>query len=149
MTPRLRAGSGSFRMALCAPRILNAPMGCSFSSFRWAPSCSTYSSGVRRATPRSPAAASWMSRGVTTLLLGLGLGLRLGFGLGLGRGGIALVFFARVVFVFLHHARHVHDEVAVCEVHDLDALRVAARDADALDGHADHDPLLGDQHQLV
>src|SRR6266850_2576798 len=153
MTPRFRAGSGSLRMALYAPRILNAPIGCSFSSLRCAPSSSTHRSGVRRAIPRRPAAASVMSRDVTTLLLGLrGWGLGFGLGLGLRRGSRRLVVVAVldvVVLVFLHHARDIHDEVAGRQVHDLHALRVAARDADAFDGHADHDSLLGDHHQLV
>src|SRR6266536_6550177 len=141
MTPRCRAGSGRFRIALYAPRILKAPTGCSFSSFRWAPNASTYTSGVRRATPSSPRAASRMSWRVTTLFLRLGLGFRL--------GRLVLVVLGAVLLFFLHHARHVDDEVAGGEVHDPDALRVPARDADPLDRHADHDPLLGDHHELV
>src|SRR5215831_12837773 len=35
------------------------------------------------------------------------------------------------------------------QVHEAHALRVAADDADALHGHADHLSLLGDDHQLV
>src|SRR6266545_3534738 len=146
MTPRLRAGSASFRMALYAPRILNAPTGCSFSSLRCAPSSGTKTSGVRRATPRRPAAASWMSRAVTTLLLGFGL--RLGLGLRRRRWRPVLVLFD-LLLIFLHHARHVHDQVTGSEVHDLHALGVTARDANPFDRDADHDPLLGDHHQLV
>src|SRR5882762_6771698 len=104
MTPRFRAGSGSLRMALYAPRILNAPIGCSFSSLRCAPSSSTHSSCVRRAIPRRPAAASEMSRDVTTLLLGLrgwGLGLGLGLRLRLRRGGRRLVVVAVLDVVIL------------------------------------------------
>src|SRR5213079_3627495 len=52
-------------------------------------------------------------------------------------------------FVFLHDPGHVHHQIARRHVHDLHALGVAARNADALDRHADHDPLLGDHHQLV
>src|SRR6267143_6338017 len=95
--------------------------------------------------PRSPAAASWISSGVTTLLLGrFGLGLGLGFGLRL-----VAVLLVPLVVLFLHHARDVHDQVARGQIHDLHALRVAAGDADPLDRHADHDPLLGDHHQFV
>src|SRR6266487_6816713 len=95
--------------------------------------------------PRSPAAASRISSALTTLLLfRLGLGLRLGFGFRLVAAALA-----GLVVLFLHDPRHVHDEVAGGQVHDLDALRVAAGDADALDRDADHDPLLGDHHQLV
>src|SRR5882672_5713720 len=151
MTPRFRAGSGSLRMALYAPRILNAPIGCSFSSLRCTPSSSTHRSCVRRAIPRRPAAASVMSRDVTTLLLGLrgwGLGFRLGLGLRRGSRRVVAVLDV-LLLVFLHHARHIHDQVTGRQVHDLHALRVAARDADAFDRHADHDPLLGDHHQLV
>src|SRR6266487_550993 len=146
MTPCCRAGSASFRMALYAPRILNAPTGCSFSSLRCAPSSGTKTSGVRRAIPRRPAAASWMSRAVTTLLLGFGL--RLGLGLRRGRGCLVVVRFD-LLLIFLDHAGHVHDQVTGSEVHDLHALGIAARYADAFDRHADHDPLLGDHHQLV
>src|SRR5258705_6149503 len=133
-------------MALYAPRILIAPIGCSFSSLRCAPSSSTHRSCVRRAMPRRPSAASVMSRDVTTLLLGLrgwGLGFWSGLGLGLRRGSRRLVVVAVLdvlVLVFLHHARDIHDQVTGRQVHDLHALRVAARDADAFDRHADHDP---------
>src|SRR5439155_14906676 len=104
-------------------------------------------SGVRRAIPRSPSAASLMSREVTTLFLGLGAW---GFGLGLGlrcwcgrRRGLVLVFVDfGFVFVFLDDARHVYDQIAGREIHDFDALCVAAGDADAFDRHADHDPFL-------
>src|SRR5437773_3368026 len=107
-------------------------------------------SRVRRATPRRPSAASWMSWEVTTLLLWLRFGLGLGLGLGLGRRrSLVLVLVDRLVLIFLHDARHIHDEVARRQIHDLHALRVAAGDPDALDRDADHDPLLGDHHQLV
>src|SRR5207249_3175462 len=53
------------------------------------------------------------------------------------------------LFIFLHDARHIHDQVAGGEVHDLHPLGVTARNPDSFDGHADHDPLLGDHHQLV
>src|SRR5207249_3787574 len=97
--------------------------------------------GVRRAIPRRPAAASWISRGVTTLLLGLRLGL------GLGWWRLVLVLVDLLVLILFHDPRHIHDEVARREVHDLHALGVAAGNADPLDRHADHDPLLGDHHQ--
>src|SRR6266545_6424141 len=96
--------------------------------------------------PRRPAAASWMSAGLTILLLCL---CRLGFGLRLRRAAVLIVPLVALLALLLHHARHVDDEVAGDEVHDLHALRVAAADADALDGDANHDPLLGDHHQLV
>src|SRR5690242_1445134 len=112
--------------------------------------------GVRTATPASPVAASRTSWAVTTLLLLLLL-LRL---LCLRRSLLGLAGRARSVLVvgiplpvvglvFLHDPGHVHEQIARGEVHHLDALRVAARDADPLDRHADHDPLLGDHHQLV
>src|SRR2546426_4358870 len=97
-------------------------------------------SGVRRAIPRRPAAASWMSWDVTTLFLGLLLGLVLGW------RRLVLVLVDLLVLVFLHDARHIHDEVAGRQVHDLHALRVAAGNADPLDRHADHDSLLRDHH---
>src|SRR6267143_4544964 len=115
MTPRFRAGSGSLRMALYAPRILNAPIGCSFSSLRCAPSSSTHRSCVRRAIPRRPSAASVMSREVTTLLLPLRLGRCL-----------VLVLIDGVIFIFPDDPRHIHDEVAGRQVHDLHALGVTA-----------------------
>src|ERR1043166_1072872 len=102
-------------MALKAPRILNAPIGCSLSSLRCAPSSSTYRSRVRRAMPllRSAAAASWMSGAVTTLLLGLGAW---GFGLGLGlrrrrrRRFVVISLGDVLVLVFLYDARHIHHQ---------------------------------------
>src|SRR5437879_13027593 len=111
-------------------------------------------SGVRTATPASPAAACRTSWAVTTLLFLL---LRL---LYLGRSLLGLAGRARSVLVlgialpvvslvFLHHPGHIHQQIGRGEVHHLDALRVAARDADALDRHADHDALLGDHHQPV
>src|SRR5438309_1596211 len=111
-------------------------------------------SGVRTATPASPAAASRTSWAVTTLLFLL---LRL---LYLGRSLLGLAGRARSVLVlgialpvvslvFLHHPGHIHQQIARGEVHHLDALRVAARDADPFDRNADHDAFLGDHHQLV
>src|SRR5947208_8915265 len=111
--------------------------------------------GVRTATPASPAAASRTSWALTTLLFLLRrLRLRLWRGLlGLGgnpRGAVVLrVALAVIRLVFLHHPGHVHHQIARGQIHDLPALGVAARNADALDRHADHDPLLGDHHQLV
>src|SRR5882672_7494781 len=95
--------------------------------------------------PCSPAAASWISSGVTTLLLRSGFGLRTGTTTRLR----SLVVVPVLVPLFLHYARHVHHQVAGGEVHDFHALRVAAGDADPLDRDADHDALLGDHHQLV
>src|SRR5437667_2296708 len=113
--------------------------------------------GVRTATPASPAAASRTSWALTTLLFllrRLGLRFRLCrrlLGLGGRPRGIAVFRIALPVirFVFLHDPGHVHHQIARRHVHDLHALRVAARNADALDRHADHDPFLGDHHQLV
>src|SRR5438876_6786537 len=113
--------------------------------------------GVRTATPASPAAASRTSWALTTLLFLLRR-LRLRFRLGrrlLGLGGrprgiaVFRITLPLVRFVFLHDPRHVHHQIARREVHDLHALGVAARNADALDRYADHDPLLGTHHQLV
>src|SRR5207245_2892538 len=113
--------------------------------------------GVRTATPASPAAASRTSWAVTTLLFLLRR-LRLRFrlcrsllGLGGRPRGIAVFRIALPVirFVFLHDPGHVHHQIARRHVHDLHALGVPARNADALDRHADHYPLLGDHHQLV
>src|SRR5438093_13351490 len=109
--------------------------------------------GVRTATPASPAAASRTSWALTTLLF-LFRRLRLCrslLGLGGRPRGIAVFRFALPVirFVFLHDPGHVHHQIARRHVHDLHALRVAARNADALNRHADHDPFLGDHHQLV
>src|SRR5712692_7328424 len=111
--------------------------------------------GVRTATPASPAAASRTSWAVTTLFfLLLRLWLRLCRGLfGLGgrprRSLVLRVVLAALSVVFLHDPGHVHHQITRRQVHDLHALGVAARNADALDRHADHDPLLGDHHQLV
>src|SRR5439155_5280418 len=159
MTPWRLAAGGRRLIALYAPRSLKAPMGCRLSSFRYAPSDSTKRRGVRTATPTSPAAASRTSSAVTTLLfllrrLRLRLRLRLWRGLlGLGRsprGGVVVrVALAVIRLVFLHDPGHVHHQIARCQVHDLHTLGVAARNADALDRHADHDPLLSDHHQLV
>src|SRR3989440_4831287 len=149
MTPLRLAPSGRRRIAVYAPRSLNAPIGWRLSSFRYAFSGSTKRSGVRTATPASPAAASRTSWAVTTLLFLL-LRRRL---LGLG-GRTGSVFVVRVAvavlrLVFLHDPGHVHEQIARGQVHHLHALGVATRDADALDRHADHDALLGDHHQLV
>src|SRR4029077_19952390 len=110
-------------------------------------------SGVRTATPSSHAASSRTSSALTTLLF-LFRRLRLcGSLLGLGgrpRGVVVVRVALTVVrFVFLHDPGHVHHQITRRQVHDLDTLGVAARNADALDRHADHDPLLGDHHQLV
>src|SRR2546421_8674339 len=149
MTPLRLAPSGRRRIAVYAPRSLNAPIGWRLSSFRYAFNGSTKRSGVRTATPTSPAAASRTSWAVTTLLFLL-LRRRL---LGLdGRAGSAFVVRVAVAvfrLVFLHDPGHVHKQIARGQVHDLHALRVAARDADPLDRHADHDAFLGDHHQLV
>src|SRR5439155_347740 len=110
---------------------------------------STKRSGVRTATPTSPAAASRTSWAVTTLLFLLLRRSLLGLG---GRAGsVFVVRVAVAVFrlVFLHDPGHVHEQIARGQVHHLHALRIATRDADALDRHADHDSLLGDHHQLV
>src|ERR1051325_10967543 len=89
---------------------------------------------------RRLAASAISSWAVITLFLGFGLGTR----------RWRLVFFLTdLFFVFLHHARDVHHEIARRQVHDLHALRVAAGDADALDRHADHDAFLRDHHELV
>src|SRR6266568_5516424 len=105
--------------------------------------------GVRTATPASPAAASRTSWALTTLLF-LFRRLRL-LGLGGGPRGVFVVHVALTVvrFVFLHDPGHVHHQITRRHVHDLHALGVPARNADALDRHADHDPLFGDHHQLV
>src|SRR5256885_3113610 len=107
MTPRSRSLSGRRRIALKAPRSLNAPIGWRLSSLRCACNGSTKRSGVRTATPTSPAAASRTSWAVTTL--GFLLLFRLGRGGGLlGLGGLArsvrAVRLAVAVFslVFLH-----------------------------------------------
>src|SRR5882672_10225690 len=97
--------------------------------------------------PRRPAAASWISAALTTLLFLFRCGLRLR--LGLRPIAVLVVALVGLLALFLHDAGHVDDEVADDEVHDLHALRVAAADADALDGDANHDPLLGDHHQFV
>src|SRR5882762_1823835 len=130
-------------------------MGWRLSSFRYALSGSTKRSGVRTATPASPAAASRTSWALTTLLfLLLRLRFRLCRGL-LGLGGcprgISVVRIALTVvrFVFLHNPGHVNHEIARRQVHDFDSLGVPTRDPYALDRYADHDPLLGDHHQLV
>src|SRR5256885_6989172 len=159
MTPLRLAPSGRRRIAVYAPRNLNAPIGWRLSSLRYASSGSTKRSGVRTATPASPAAASRTSWALTTLLfllrrLRLRLRLRLWRGLlGLGgspRGAVVVrVTLAVIRLVFLHDPGHVHHQIARGQVHDLHTLGVAARNADALDRHADHDPLLGDHHQLV
>src|SRR3989454_9391756 len=52
-------------------------------------------------------------------------------------------------YTTLFRSRHVHHQVARSEVHHLHTLRVATRDADALDRDPDDDALLGDHHQLV
>src|SRR5207237_9109539 len=80
-------------------------------------------SGVRRAIPRRPSAASLMSREVTTLLLGFGL--RLGLG---RRRRLVFILFDGFVFILLHEARHVHDQITRGKIHVLDALRVNADD---------------------
>src|SRR5213596_215114 len=115
--------------------------------------------GVRTATPASPAAASRTSWALTTLLFLLRrLRLRLRFRLcrrlldlgGRPRGiDVFRITLPVIRFVFLHDPGHVHHQIARRHVHDLHALRVAARNADALNRHADHDPFLGDHHQLV
>src|SRR5258706_12283657 len=103
--------------------------------------------------PRSPSAASVISREVTTLLLALrGWGLGLSLGLGLRRGSRALVVITLldvVVLVFLHDTSDVHDEIAGRQVHDLHTLRVAAGNPNPFDRDAHHDALLGTDHQLV
>src|SRR5438034_11261780 len=108
--------------------------------------------------PRSPSAASVMSREVTTLLLALrgwGLGLSWGlglwaWGLGLGGGGtrclVVITLLDVVVLVFLHDASDVHDEIAGRQVHDLHTLRVAAGNPNPFHRDAHHDPLLADHH---
>src|SRR5207245_917687 len=66
------------------------------------------------------------------------------------RGGSVLPVTRAVIgFVFFHHPRHVHHQVAGSQVHDLHALGVPPGDADPFDRHPDHDALLGDHHQLV
>src|SRR5882672_6309126 len=130
-------------------------MGWRLSSFRYALSGSTKRRGVRTATPASPAAASRTSWALTTLLFLLRRRrLRLCRGLlGLGgspRGaGVVRVTVAVIRLVFLHDPGHVHHQIARGQIHDLHSLGVPTRDPDALDRHADHDPLLGDHHQLV
>src|SRR5437879_11692216 len=113
--------------------------------------------GVRTATPASPAAASRTSWALTTLLFLLRR-LRLRFRLCrslLGLGGRPRgVFVVRVALtvvrhVFLHDPGHVHHQITRRQVHDLHALGVPARNADALERHADYDPLLDDHHHLV
>src|SRR5256886_4738353 len=155
MTPLRLAPSGRRRIAVYAPRNLNAPIGWRLSSLRYALSGSTKRSGVRTATPTSPAAASRTSWAVTTLGFLFLLLLRLRGGGLLGLGGLArrvlVVPLAVAVFrlVFLHDPGHVHQQIARGQVHDLHALGVAAGDANPLDRHPDHDALLGDHHQLV
>src|SRR5205809_4175862 len=111
--------------------------------------------GVRTATPARPAAASRTSWALTTLLFLLRrLRLRRWRGLlGLGgtpRGAVVIrVTLAVIRLVLLHHPGHVHHQIARGQIHDLHSLGVATRDADAFHRHADHDPLLGDHHQLV
>src|SRR5437879_10108059 len=111
-------------------------------------------SGVRTATPARPTAASRTSWAVTTLLFLL---LRL---LCLGRSLLGLAGRARSVLVlgialpvvslvFLHHPGHIHQQIARGEVHHLDALRVAARDAAPFDRNADHAAFLVAHHHLV
>src|SRR5262245_56467089 len=74
-TPSFRTLGGSRRSALYAPRILNDPIGCNTSSFKYSsvndvPSRSSIrTSGVRTATPRSALAASCTSARVTRLLV--------------------------------------------------------------------------------
>src|SRR5947207_2190791 len=105
--------------------------------------------------PRSPSAASVMSREVTTLLLALrgwGLGLGLSLGLGLRRGSRALVVVPLhdgLVRVLHHDTSDYHYDIAVRHVHDLHTLRVTAGNPNPFDRDADHDALLGDHHQLV
>src|SRR5205814_1292911 len=53
-TPACSLSSGIWSTALLAPRSLNEPIGCRFSSFRWisrSPSCRSRTSGVRRTRP--------------------------------------------------------------------------------------------------
>src|SRR5882762_7213847 len=130
-------------------------MGWRLPSFRYALSGSTKRRGVRTVTPASPEAASRTSWALTTLLFLLRrLRLRLWRGLlGLGgspRGAVVIrATLAVIRFVLLHHPGHVHHQIARGQIHDLHSLGVATRDADAFHRHADHDPLLGDHHQLV
>src|SRR2546421_6638665 len=134
MTPLRLAPSGRRRIAVYAPRNLNAPIGWRLSSLRCALSGSTKRSGVRTATPASPAAASRTSWALTTLLFLLRR-LRLRFrlcrsllGLGGRPRGIAVVRITLplIRFVFLHDPGHVPHQIARRHVHDLHALRVAA-----------------------
>src|SRR2546430_6075436 len=152
MTPLRLAPSGRRRIAVYAPRTLNAPIGWRLSSLRYALSGSTKRSGVRTATPASPAAASRTSWAVTTLglLFLLRVGRRqLGLG-GLPRSVLVVRLGCAVLrLVLLHDSGHVHQQIARGQVHHLHALRVAARDANPFDRHADHDSFLGDHHQLV
>src|SRR6185436_6159063 len=48
-----------------------------------------------------------------------------------------------------HHARHVHHQVALVEVHQLDALGGAADHADLLHRLTVHDALLRHDHELL
>src|SRR5437870_10973799 len=138
MTPSRLVAWGRRLIALYAPRSLNAPTGWRLSSFRYALIGSTKRRGVRTATPASPAAASRTSCALTTLLFLLRL--RPGRGLpGLGgraRGGILVRLLTILRVVLLHHPGHVDHQVTRGQVHDLHALGVAARDANAFDRHA-------------
>src|SRR5256885_7393791 len=116
MTPLRLAPSGRRRIAVYAPRNLNAPIGWRLSSLRYALSGSTKRSGVRTATPASPAAASRTSWALTTLLFLLRR-LRLRFrlcrsllGLGGRPRGIAVfpITLPLIPFVFLHDPGHLH-----------------------------------------
>src|SRR3989442_11957060 len=97
---------------------------------------------------------SWALTTLLFLLRRLRLRFRLCRSL-LGLGGRPRgVFVVRVALtvvrhVFLHDPGDVHHQITRRQVHDLHALGVPARNADALDRHADHDPFLGDNHQLV
>src|SRR3954464_15636679 len=62
-----------------------------------------------------------------------------------GAVGVIYAVGGRVRHVVRNDARDVHHEILIIEVHQLDALGVAAGDANALDRHSDRHALLRDE----
>src|SRR6185312_14781160 len=98
-------------------------------------------SGVRSATPTRAAAASRRLSSVMSIIDSRS-------SLADRRLGVLGHFLEAFAFLFLH-PRDIDDLVAGIEIHQLDALGVAAADANAFHRAADDDAALGDHHQLV